>query len=143
MDRPLVTRTAAYLRCAERNRRMDEARHDRTRQRAFERAFESRDLPFSRASRADAGDGGRGARQVRNFDRAGPSWYETSIRSAAARLPKPFWHLRGLLVNLYRYRGDKTAVKAATWPGEDPKSDAVRVKYCQGVKKLLNFFSGP
>ena len=64
MRRRKVRNAKGLLRRAERNRIANEARDDQTRQRKFERAFESRDLPDSEAARADASDGGRCVRKI-------------------------------------------------------------------------------
>jgi len=93
----------AYLRRSEQNRIANETKHDHTRQRAFERRFESRDLPDSRAAKADASDGGRIAAGVRGFEtRKDIGWYETKVRVAAAKLPRHPPILQKLLWAVFR-----------------------------------------
>ena len=99
-----VKSAAALLRKAEHDRLVNEAKHDQTRQRRFERGFLSRDLPDSKAARADASDGGRlTARLVAGLD--APTRRErqiAAVNTAAARLPrKPGW-LRKLLWAIFR-----------------------------------------
>ena len=99
-----VKSAAGYLRIAERNRRVNEAKHDQTRQRRFERNFLSRDLPDSKAARADASDGGRlTARLVEEID--APTRRERQIAAvnlAAAKLPRRSGWLRKLLWAIFR-----------------------------------------
>lgn len=124
---------AAYLRTAERNRRADEARHDQSFQRQFERSFESRDLADSRASRAGASDGGRAAEQIRSFEaRRDAAWYERRIRSAAAHLPRG--SLKRLLWAIHRNAGDRGKSIDETGKSEG--------WYRWGLKKLLMHFLG-
>ena len=99
-----VKSAAGYLLIAERNRRANEAKHDQTRQRRFERNFLSRDLPDSKAARADASDGGRlTARLVEGLD--APTRRErqvAAINAAAAKLPRRSGWLRKLLWGIFR-----------------------------------------
>jgi len=125
----------AYLRRSERNRIANETKHDHTRQRAFERRFESRDLPDSRAAKADASDGGRIAAGVRGFEtRKDAAWYEAKVRTAAARLPKDLKRFRALLWAIYR-NGKNRSYSIA----ELHKTEGW---YRWGLKKLLDFFCG-
>ena len=138
---------AALLRRAERFRKRDEYNRDHTRQREFEAKFLSRDMPDSKAARADFSDGGRQARQMYTFDLPEnchfENWYDEVIRYAMAIMPKDLWQYRKLLWNLYKYRGNSIEVKANTWPSQDPHSVKIRHKFSRGVRKILKFFSAP
>ena len=93
----------AYLRIAERNRKVDEVRQDHTRQREFEKRFESRDLPNSRAAIADMTDGGRAAKSMGcRLDPKPKIDKDAIIRKAALRLPRKPPILQKLLWAIYR-----------------------------------------
>jgi len=126
--RYLVRRVAKF-------EKANEFKHDQTRQRQFERRFESRDLPDSRAARADASDGGRGSADIRGFEsRRNAKWYETKVREAAARLPDNLKRYRRLLWAIYRNgkkkRISKRQLGVSNW------------WYREGLRKLKKFFLG-
>ncbi len=127
-DSPLLAK-------AERDRIADEARHDQTRQRRFERSFESRDMPGSKAALSAASDNGRGVwRVVREVDRATLENARTlRINRAAARLPRSSPFLRRLLWAIYRNGKNREETMA--------ELDIPRGTYWWGVKFLLNFYS--
>ena len=128
-----VRNAAALLKHVAKCEKANEFAHDQTRQRRFERRFESRDLPDSRAARADATDGGRSAAAIRSFEtRCDKRWYEERVRSAAARLTGPLACLRGLLWAIYR-NGRRRKISLR----EIGKTEGW---YRWGLKKLLNFF---
>ncbi len=120
---------------AERDRIADEARHDQTRQRRFERSFESRDLPDSKAARFAASDNGRGVRRVvREVDRAVLENARTArINQASARLPRSSPFLRKLLWAIYRNGKNREETMA--------ELGIAKSTYWWGVKFLLDFYS--
>ena len=93
----------AYLRIAERNRKVDEVRQDHTRQREFEKRFESRDLPNSRAAIADMSDGGRAAKSMGcRLDPKPKIDKDAILKKAASSLPMKPAILKKLLWAIYR-----------------------------------------
>ena len=131
-----VKSAAALLRKAEHDRLVNEAKHDQTHQRRFERNFLSRDLPDSKAARADASDGGRQTSDlVAGID--APTWRErqiAAINAAAARLPrKPGW-LRKLLWAIFRNGSDREQTMA--------ELNLSKSSYWWGVNFFLKFYSG-
>ena len=126
---------AAYLRRAIHNLRVDEMRHDQTRQREFERRFESRDLPDSRAARADASDNSRAInRLVRQMDEpVRQKLREMRVNQAAASLPRTSAWLRPLLWAIYRNGSNRK--KTMSELGLSKSS------YWWGVNFFLKFFS--
>ena len=130
-----VKSAAGYLRIAERNRRVNEAKHDQTRQRRFERNFLSRDLPDSTAARADASDGGRlTARLVEEID--APTRRERQIAAvnlAAAKLPRRSGWLRKLLWAIFRNgRNRELTMRELHLP---------KWQYWRGVKYFLDLYA--
>ena len=130
-----VKSAAGYLRIAERNRRVNEAKHDQTRQRRFERNFLSRDLPDSKAARADASDGGRlTARLVEEID--APTRRERQIAAvnlAAAKLPRRSGWLRKLLWAIFRNgRNRELKMRELHLP---------KWQYWRGVKYFLDLYA--
>ena len=130
-----VKSAAGYLRIAERNRRVNEAKHDQTRQRRFERIFLSRDLPDSKAARADASDGGRlTARLVEEID--APTRRERQIAAvnlAAAKLPRRSGWLRKLLWAIFRNgRNRELTMRELHLP---------KWQYWRGVKYFLDLYA--
>ena len=130
-----VKSAAGYLRIAERNRRVNEAKHDQTRQRRFERNFLSRDLPDSKAARADASDGGRlPARLVEEID--APPRRERQIAAvnlAAAKLPRRSGWLRKLLWAIFRNgRNRELTMRELHLP---------KWQYWRGVKYFLDLYA--
>lgn len=115
---------------AEHNRLANEAAHDHTRQRAFELAFESRDLPGSRAAFADKAVSDSGfAAMVRRMDAPYVRMRrEAAIRRAAGRVRGP---LRKILWAVYR---GKTRHERIRLSGVSESS------YARGLKILLNLF---
>ena len=133
--RRVVKSAAGYLRIAERNRRVNEAKHDQTRQRRFERNFLSRDLPDSKAARADASDGGRlTARLVEEID--APTRRERQIAAvnlAAAKLPRRSGWLRKLLWAIFRNgRNRELTMRELHLP---------KWQYWRGVKYFLDLYA--
>ena len=130
-----VKSAAGYLLIAERNRRANEAKHDQTRQREFERRFLSRDLPDSKAARADASDGGRQtAATVARLD--APTHRErqiAAVNAAAAKLPRKSGWLRKLLWAIFRNGSDREQTMAEL---HIPKRT-----YWWGVNFFLKFYS--
>ena len=137
----------ALLRRAEKFRKWHDYKRDHTRQREFEAKFLHRDMPGSKAARADFSDGGRQARQMYAFDLQEnchcQNWYDEVVRYAMAIMPKHLWQYRKLLWNLYKYRGNSIEVKANTWLKENPTTTKVCMKFKRGVRKMLKFFSAP
>ena len=131
-----VKSAAALLRKAERDRIADEAKHDRTRQRRFERAFLSRDLPDSKAARADASDRGRQvSATVTRVD--APTRRERQIAAvnvAAAMLPRKSGWLRKLLWAIFRNGSDREQTMA--------ELRLSKSSYWWGVNFFLKFYSG-
>ena len=130
-----VKSAAGYLRIAERNRRVNEAKHDQTRQRRFERNFLSRDLPDSKAACADASDGGRlTARLVEEID--APTRRERQIAAvnlAAAKLPRRSGWLRKLLWAIFRNgRNRELTMRELHLP---------KWQYWRGVKYFLDLYA--
>ena len=130
-----VKSAAGYLRIAERNRRVNEAKHDQTRQRRFERNFLSRDLPDSKAAPADASDGGRlTARLVEEID--APTRRERQIAAvnlAAAKLPRRSGWLRKLLWAIFRNgRNRELTMRELHLP---------KWQYWRGVKYFLDLYA--
>lgn len=130
-----VKSAAALLRKAEHDRLADEARHDTTRQRLFERRFLSRDLPDSKAARADASDGGRlVAATVARLD--APMRRErqiAAVNAAAAKLPRKFSWLRKLLWAIFRNGSDREQTMA--------ELRLSKSSYWWGVNFFLKFYS--
>ena len=130
-----VKNAAALLRKAERDRIINEAKHDQTRQRRFERAFLSRDLPDSKAARADASDRGRQvAATVTKVD--APTRRERQIAAVngfAAKLPRKSGWLRKLIWAIFRNGSDREQTMAELCL---PKSS-----YWWGVNFFLNLIS--
>ena len=130
-----VKSAAAILRKAEHDRRVNEAKHDQTRQRRFERNFLSRDLPDSKAARADASDGGRlTTRLVAGLD--APTRRErqiAAVNTAAARLPRrPGW-LRKLLWAIFRNGKDRELTML--------ELHLPKWQYWRGVKFFLDLYA--
>ena len=130
-----VKSAAGYLRIAERNRRVNEAKHDQTRQPRFERNFLSRGLPDSKAARADASDGGRlTARLVEEID--APTRRERQIAAvnlAAAKLPRRSGWLRKLLWAIFRNgRNRELTMRELHLP---------KWQYWRGVKYFLDLYA--
>ena len=130
-----VKSAAGYLRIAERNRRVNEAKHDQTRQRRFKRNFLSRDLPDSKAARADASDGGRlTARLVEEID--APTRRERQIAAvnlAAAKLPRRSGWLRKLLWAIFRNgRNRELTMRELHLP---------KWQYWRGVRYFLDLYA--
>ncbi len=125
----------AYLKAAARNRKADEARHDGNKQREFERRFESRDLPGSRASIADACD--RGWEVAKTVNQIDSEFHarnrEAIIRAAAAKLPRRLPWLQKLLWAVYRNGRNRRESMA-----ELRLSNS---SYWWGLTFLLKFFS--
>ena len=130
-----VKRAAALLRKAEHNRQADEARHDHTRQREFERRFLSRDLPDSKAARADASDAGRLVEAtIARLD--APTRRERQIaalNAAAAKLPRKSGWLRKLLWAIFRNGSDREQTMA--------ELGIPKRTYWWGVNFFLKFYS--
>ena len=130
MRRRKIRNAKALLRRVEHNRIVDEARHDQTRQREFERRFESRDLPDSRAARADASDGGRSVRRIEigldaDYHR---ERRERLIRKAAAGLNGT---LKRILWGIFRGKNRAERIELSGVP---------RTTYFRGLKNLLKLF---
>ena len=132
MRRRKVRNAKGLLRRSERNRIANEARDDQTRQRKFERSFESRDLPDSEAARADASDGGRCVRKiVIRFD-AGyhRERRERLIRQAAVGLSGT---LKRILWGIFRGEDRRERIRLSGVP---------KATYFWGLEKLLKLFCG-
>ena len=123
---------AALVRRAERNRIANEARDDQTRQRKFERSFESRDLPDSEAARADAWDGGRCVRKIVILLDAGyhRERRERLIRQAAVGLSGT---LKRILWGIFRGEDRRERIELSGVP---------KATYFWGLEKLLKLFCG-
>ena len=130
-----VKSAAAILRKAEHDRCVNEAKHDQTRQRRFERNFLSRDLPDSKAARADASDGGRlTARLVEGID--APTRRErqiAAINAAAAKLPRRSGWLRKLLWAIFRNGRDRELTML--------ELHLPKWQYWRGVKFFLDLYA--
>ena len=131
-----VKSAAALLRKAEHDRLVNEAKHDQTHQRRFERGFLSRDLPDSKAARADASDGGR--QTAATFARLDASTRRerqiAALNAAAAKLPRKSGWLRKLLWAIFRNGSDRERTMAEL---HIPKRT-----YWWGVNFFLKFYSG-
>ncbi len=123
----------ALLAKAEHDRRCDEARHDRTNQRMFEKTFESRDLPDSRAAVADASDAGWQSRMIaRSIDaERRRKLREERLMSACSRLPRRPKLYRKLLWAIYRNGRDRHTTMA--------ELHIRKSAYWGGLKFLLNW----
>ena len=130
-----VKSAAALLRKAEHDRLVNEAKHDQTRQRRFERGFLSRDLPDSKAARADASDQGRQTSDlVAGID--APTRRErqiAAVNEAAAKLPRKSGWLRKLLWAIFRNGSDRERTMTEL---RIPKRT-----YWWGVNFFLKFYS--
>ena len=130
-----VKSAAALLRKAEHDRLVNEAKHDQTRQRRFERGFLSRDLPDSKAARADASDGGR--QTAATFARLDASTRRdrqiAALNAAAAKLPRKSGWLRKLLWAIFRNGSDRERTMTEL---RIPKRT-----YWWGVRYFLDFYS--
>ena len=132
MRRRKVRNAKGLLRRTEHNRIANEARDDQTRQRKFERSFESRDLPDSEAARADASDGGRCVRKIEiildaDYHR---ERRERLIRQAAVGLSGT---LKRILWGIFRGGDRRERIKLSGVP---------KATYFWGLKKLLKLFCG-
>ena len=132
MRRRKVRNAKGLLRWTEHNRIANEARDDQTRQRKFERSFESRDLPDSEASRADASDGGRCVRKIEI--RLDADYHrerrERLIRQAAVGLSGT---LKRILWGIFRGGDRRERIKLSGVP---------KATYFWGLEKLLKLFCG-
>ena len=132
MRRRKVRNEKGLLRRTEHNRIANEARDDQTRQRKFERSFESRDLPDSEAARADASDGGLCVRKIEisldaDYHRVRR---ERLIRQAAVGLPGT---LKRILWGVFRGEDRRERIKLSGVP---------KTTYSWGLEKLLKLFCG-
>ena len=132
MRRRKVRNAKGLLRRTEHNRIANEARDDQTRQRKFERAFESRDLPDSEAARADASDGGRCVRKIEicldaDYHR---ERRERQIRQAAVGLSGT---LKRILWGIFRGGDRRERIELSGVP---------KATYFWGLEKLLKLFCG-
>ena len=130
MRRRKVRNAKGLLRRTEHNRIANEARDDQTRQRKFERAFESRDLPDSEAARADASDGGRCVRKIEicldaDYHR---ERRERQIRQAAVGLSGT---LKRILWGIFRGEDRRERIELSGVP---------KATYFWGLEKLLKLF---
>ena len=130
MRRRKVRNAKGLLRRTEHNRIANEARDDQTRQRKFERAFESRDLPDSEAARADASDGGRCVRKIEicldaDYHR---ERRERLIRQAAVGLSGT---LKRILWGIFRGGDRRERIELSGVP---------KATYFWGLEKLLKLF---
>ena len=130
MRRRKVRNAKGLLRRTEHNRIANEARDDQTRQRKFERAFESRDLPDSEAARADASDGGRCVRKIEicldaDYHR---ERRERLIRQAAVGLSGT---LKRILWGIFRGEDRRERIELSGVP---------KATYFWGLEKLLKLF---
>ena len=132
MRRRKVRNAKGLLRRTEHNRIANEARDDQTRQRKFERSFESRDLPDSEAARADASDGGRCVRKIEIHLDAGyhRERRERLIRQAAVGLSGT---LKRILWGIFRGEDRRERIKLSGVP---------KTTYFWGLEKLLKLFCG-
>ena len=132
MRRRKVRNARGLLRRTEHNRIANEARDDQTRQRKFERSFESRDLPDSEAARADASDGGRCVRKLEicldaDYRR---ERRERLIRQAAVGLSGT---LKRILWGIFRGEDRRERIELSGVP---------KATYFWGLEKLLKLFCG-
>lgn len=131
----MTTTDTALLRKSERARLANEAAHDHTMQRKFELAFESRDLPGSRAANAEASDRGKfAALAIRNLD--ADFLHKRRImllRRAAAKVPRKQPWLKKLLWAIYRNGSDRRKTRA--------ELGLSRTTYWRGFKILLKLNS--
>ena len=130
MRRRKVRNAKGLLRRTEHNRIANEARDDQTRQRKFERSFESRDLPDSAAARADASDGGRCVRKIvisldADYHR---ERRERQIRQAAVGLSGT---LKRILWGIFRGGDRRERIELSGVP---------KATYFWGLGKLLKLF---
>lgn len=125
----------ALLAKAERDRRADEVRHDRSKQRLFERSFESRDLSGSSAAVADASDNHHAANKATvSIDAEFHARNRDAImRADAAQLPRRLPWLQKLLWAVYRNGRNRRESMA-----ELRLSNS---SYWWGLTFLLKFFS--
>ena len=132
MRRRKVRNAKGLLRRTEHNRIVNEARDDQTRQRKFERSFESRDLPDSEAARADASDGGRCVRKIEIRLDAGyhRERRERLIRQAAVGLSGT---LKRILWGIFRGEDRRERIRLSGVP---------KTAYFWGLEKLLKLFCG-
>ena len=132
MRRRKVRNARGLLRRTEHNRIANEARDDQTRQRKFERSFESRDLPDSEAARADASDGGRCVRKIEIRLDAGyhRERRERLIRQAAVGLSGT---LKRILWGIFRGEDRRERIKLSGVP---------KTTYLWGSETLLKLFCG-
>ena len=132
MRRRKVRNAKGLLRRTEHNRIANEARDDQTRQRMFERSFESRDLPDSEAARADASDGGRYVRKI--VIRLDADYHrerrERLIRQAAVGLSGT---LKRILWGIFRGEDRRERIRLSGVP---------KATYFWGLEKLLKLFCG-
>ena len=130
MRRRKVRNAKELLRRTEHNRIANEARDDQTRQRKFERSFESRDLPDSAAARADASDGGRCVRKI--VIRLDAGYHrerrERLIRQAAVGLSGT---LKRILWGIFRGEDRRERIELSGVP---------KATYFWGLEKLLKLF---
>ena len=132
MRRRKVRNAKGLLRRTEHNRIANEARDDQTRQRKFERSFESRDLPDSEAARSDASDGGRCVRKIVMRLDAGyhRERRERLIRQAAVGLSGT---LKRILWGIFRGEDRHERIRLSGVP---------KATYFWGLEKLLKLFCG-
>ena len=132
MRRRKVRNAKGLLRRTEHNRIANETRDDQTRQRKFERSFESRDFPDSEAARADASDGGRCVRKIEI--RLDADYHrerrERLIRQAAVGLSGA---LKRILWGIFRGEDRRERIKLSGVP---------KATYFWGLEKLLKLFCG-
>ena len=132
MRRRKVRNARGLLRRTEHNRIANEARDDQTRQRKFERSFESRDLPDSEAARADASDGERCVRKIEI--RLDADYHrerrERLIRQAAVGLSGT---LKRILWGIFRGEDRRERIRLSGVP---------KATYFWGLEKLLKLFCG-
>ncbi len=125
----------AILAIYEKYRKRDESRHNRTKQRKFERKFESRDLPESRAANADASDNWSLASLI--VDTMDFPWRckrrDQIIRSLCASLPRIPRIARKMLWAVYLNGKNRDASMA--------RLKISRSTYWRGLKFLRNFVS--
>ena len=132
MRRRKVRNAKGLLRRTEHNRIANETRDDQTRQRKFERSFESRDLPGSEAARADASDGERCVRKIEI--RLDADYHrerrERLIRQAAVGLSGT---LKRILWGIFRGEDRRERIRLSGVP---------KATYFWGLEKVLKVFCG-